>query len=111
MKDQFVLLLNNSYLNSGIPRNSGQFTADQTFHYIESTLYIFSRIFLDLNLGVKILSLTDMDKNVNQWSLQISWQPSKHDITHGPISLDFFLMSNTGFIQWKSIKSTIISYF
>ena len=40
MKDQFVLLLNNSYLNSGIPRNSGQFMADQTFHYIESTLYI-----------------------------------------------------------------------
>ena len=39
MKDQFVLLLNNSYLNSGIPRNSGQFTADQTFHYIESILY------------------------------------------------------------------------
>ena len=73
--------------------------------------YIFSRIFLDLNLGVKILSLTDMDKNVNQWSLQISWQPSKHDITHGPISLDFFLMSNTGFIQWESTKSTIISYF
>ena len=39
MKDQFVLLLNNSYLNSGIPCNSGQFTADQTFHYKESTLY------------------------------------------------------------------------
>ena len=39
MKDQFVLLLNNSYLNSGIPRNSGQFTADQTFHYKESALY------------------------------------------------------------------------
>ena len=40
MKDQFVLLLNNTYLNSGIPHNSGQFTADQTFHYIESTLYL-----------------------------------------------------------------------
>ena len=40
MKDQFVLLLNNSYLNGGIPRNSGQFTADQTFHYVESTLYM-----------------------------------------------------------------------
>ena len=40
MKDQFVLLLNNSYLNSGIPRNSGQFTADQTFHYKESALYL-----------------------------------------------------------------------
>ena len=39
MNDQFVLLLNKSYLNSGKPRNSGQFTADQTFHYIESTLY------------------------------------------------------------------------
>ena len=40
MNDQFVLLLNKSYLNSGKPRNSGQFPADQTFHYIESTLYI-----------------------------------------------------------------------
>ena len=34
------LLLNKSYLNSGKPCNSGQFTADQTFHYIESTLYM-----------------------------------------------------------------------
>ena len=40
MNDQFVLLLNKSYLNSGKPCNSGQFTADQTFHYIESTLYV-----------------------------------------------------------------------
>ena len=40
MKDQFVLLLNNSFLNSGIPRISGQFTADQTFHYKESALYL-----------------------------------------------------------------------
>ena len=40
MNYQFVLLLNNSYLNSGIPRNSGQFVADQTFHYIESTLHL-----------------------------------------------------------------------
>ena len=40
MNDQFVILLNKSYLNSGKPRNSGQFMADQTFHYIESTLYM-----------------------------------------------------------------------
>ena len=39
MNDQFVLILNQSYLNSGKPHNSGQFMADQTFHYIESTLY------------------------------------------------------------------------
>ena len=38
MNDQFVLLLNKSYLNSGKPHNSGQFMADQTFHYIKSTL-------------------------------------------------------------------------
>ena len=41
MNDQFVLLLNKSYLNSGKPRNSGQFTADQTFHYIESKYTVF----------------------------------------------------------------------
>ena len=34
MNDQFVLLINKSYLNSGL------FTADQTFHYCESTLYL-----------------------------------------------------------------------
>ena len=38
MNDKFVLLLNKPYLNSGKPRNSGQFTADQTFHYCDSTL-------------------------------------------------------------------------
>ena len=49
MKDQFVLLLNNSFLNSGIPRISGQFTADQTFHYKESALYFVleKRMFLE----------------------------------------------------------------
>ena len=38
MNDQFVLLLNKSYLNSGKSCNSGQFKADQTFHYIAGTL-------------------------------------------------------------------------
>ena len=33
MNDQFVLLLDKSYLNSGKPHNSAQFMADQTFHY------------------------------------------------------------------------------
>ena len=52
MNDQFVLLLNKSYLNSGKPRNSGQFMTDQTFHYCKSTLYFYfddkaiSRIYL-----------------------------------------------------------------
>ena len=52
MNDQFVLLLNKSYLNSGKPRNSGQFTADQTFHYIESTLYFsyFHQIRIEIRL-------------------------------------------------------------
>ena len=49
MNDQFVLLLNKSYLNSGKLRNSGQFTADQTFHYIESRLYPLDHEAFDIN--------------------------------------------------------------
>ena len=33
MNDQFVLLLNKSYLNSGKSCDSGQSKANQTFHY------------------------------------------------------------------------------
>ena len=68
MNDQFVLLLNKSYLNSGKPRNSGQFMADQTFHYIKSTLYFESsslspgHYFLEIKLPKIGRSMADTEK-------------------------------------------------
>ena len=50
--------LNNSYLNSGIPCNSGQFTADQTFHYIESTLYFVFALCAIKDIWVSILIIS-----------------------------------------------------
>ena len=71
MNDQFVLLLNKSYLNSEKPCNSGQFTADQTFYYIESTLYFeclgISYLFVDK--GVEC-NQTNCRKNKSERSIQ-----------------------------------------
>ena len=78
MKDQFVLLLNNSYLNSGIPRNSGQFMADQTFHYIESTLYSVLKKIHKLYIRLEIFDLQNMVKYSKNLSYYIQ---SIHFIT------------------------------